>query len=263
MKYGCIKSPRDLRNYRVIAKSIELPKKYDVGHSLIKNQGNVCSCVAHSVSEILEKKDNINYSTEWIYGYREEKYYQGKGMCLLDALKTIKNIGYIEYKDLQGNYEMDKAKDIVDKDINKYKDIANKKKIGSYAELHTMMDIKEAIYTGKNPVLMALAIDKGGLILDKNIARIPKIEDSCHAVVCYGWNEKGLLIQNSWGEEWGDKGTFILPYEYPFYEAWAISYEIKNNDKKQTLNIEKPKYYWLRELIMYIIRFIRSIKKGR
>lgn len=259
MEYGCIKSPKDLRNYRIVAKSIELPNEYQVKHSKIKNQENICSCTAHSVSEVLETYDDINYSTEWIYGYREERYYQGKGMCIIDALRTIKNIGYIEYKDLQGNYEMNKAKEIVDKDIDKYKNIASKKKIASYAELYTITDIKEALYTGKKPIIMAIDIDKEGLKLDNNIARIPEVKDGSHAVVCYGWNEKGLLIQNSWGEEWGDKGTFILPYEYPYCEAWTLSFEKEPDD----LKIEKPKNYWIRELIMYIIKFLRNMKKGK
>ena len=35
----------------------------------------------------------------------------------------------------------------------------------------------------------------------------------------YGWNKDGFLCQNSWGENWGNKGRFILPYSDPFVEA--------------------------------------------
>ena len=62
---GALKSPKDLRNYRIpkAAAAIELPKTFALAHSRIKDQGIVGSCVAHSLSEVLEARDGINYST--------------------------------------------------------------------------------------------------------------------------------------------------------------------------------------------------------
>src|SRR5262249_28015128 len=34
-----------------------------------------------------------------------------------------------------------------------------------------------------------------------------------HAVAIVGYTEKGFIIQNSWGEEWGQRGFALLPYE--------------------------------------------------
>jgi hypothetical protein len=34
-----------------------------------------------------------------------------------------------------------------------------------------------------------------------------------HAVAIVGYTEKGFIIQNSWGEEWGSGGFALLPYE--------------------------------------------------
>lgn len=42
-------------------------------------------------------------------------------------------------------------------------------------------------------------------------------------MIIYGWNESGFLVQNSWGKDWGNNGTAILPYEYEIDSAWAIS----------------------------------------
>ena len=251
---GAIKSPKDLRNYHIAksSKMVDLSTSFELMHSHIKNQGNVNSCVAHSLSEILETKDGINYSTGWIYGYRPNEYYQGEGMVVADALKTIKNVGYITSKDLDVNIEMSKAKELVDKDLSKYKSIASNNKIGSYARLYNTNEIKQAIYTSKTPVIIVIDIDDQGLKLDKdNVAYIPDNSIGLHAVVCYGWNEKGLLIQNSWGSKWGNKGTFILPYAYPIEEAWAIDLTPEE--------VEKPNYYWLRELIMEAIKFLRQL----
>ena len=60
--------------------------------------------------------------------------------------------------------------------------------------------------------------------------------NSSHAMVIYGWNEKGWLIQNSWGKLWGTKGTIILPYSIEFNSVWGVYDEIKNPDIK----IKKP-----------------------
>ena len=37
-----------------------------------------------------------------------------------------------------------------------------------------------------------------------------------HAVMAVGYDEEKemLLVRNSWGKEWGDKGHFWMPYDY-------------------------------------------------
>lgn len=268
---GALKSPKDLRNYRIskITASIELPKEFVLAHSHIKNQGSVNSCVAHTLSEILETKDNINYSTGWIYGYRPEDYYQGYGMYTSEALKTINKIGYLTNDELNVNIEMKEAKDIVDKDLKYYTDKAGVRKINAYAWLNSINEIKQALYLYKTPVIVCFDVDSNGLSLDSNyIAQIPQNPSGGHATVCYGWNEIGLLIQNSWGEDWGNNGTFILPYEYPFYEAWMIQFEqpitpeIEDKDNNTDVTkppIVKPNYYLIRKILMIIYNFIMKL----
>lgn len=73
-----------------------------------------------------------------------------------------------------------------------------------------------------------------------------------HAVMVYGFNEKGWLCQNSWGKYWGNKGRFILPYEYGFREAW--SFVDANND-----DIRKPVQNSLFDVIYRAINFIINI----
>ena len=45
-----------------------------------------------------------------------------------------------------------------------------------------------------------------------------------HGVAIIGWNNKGFIIQNSWGDNWGNKGLTVLPYDKlnEFREIWTI-----------------------------------------
>jgi predicted alpha/beta hydrolase family esterase len=45
-----------------------------------------------------------------------------------------------------------------------------------------------------------------------------------HAFLIAGYNDRGFLVQNSWGTKWGDRGYATLPYEdwlYNGYDAWV------------------------------------------
>ena len=254
---GALRSPKDLRNYKISTKisiPAQLPDTFIVAHSHIKDQGSVNSCVAHSVTEVFEAYNNINYSAGWIYGYRPISYYQGPGMHISEALKTLKKVGCLTNNELNVNIEMDKIKELVDRNIEDYKQKAEQYKIFSYAYLGSLQEIKEAVFSSQLPVIISISVNiKSDIELDKNfVAKVPDVYGGDHAMVCYGWNEKGLLIQNSWGKEWGNNGTFILPYDYPIAEAWAINFSEENKI------IEKPNFYKIREITNTIINYITN-----
>ena len=263
--YGCIKSPTDLRNYRACSsiKVDELPERFELPHASIKDQGKVQCCVACAIASALETHYHTKFSTAWIYGYRPDNYYQGIGMATNNAIGTIYKVGCLKEEYLDANVEMPEAKAIVDKDIEKYKEKASEIKIKGYCWGKTIEELKQLMYQTKDTLVIAIDLGEKNkeLELDENyVVKIPEKRCGSHAVMCYGWNEKGLLIQNSWGEKWGNKGCCILPYDYGIYELWFMLYDDKKNEKQI---IEKPKVYWLRELIMMIIKIIRKWKGGK
>lgn len=49
---------------------------------------------------------------------------------------------------------------------------------------------------------------------------------SSHAICIVGYNSRGLIIENSWGNEWGDNGYFLMPYEVvqkDLFDAWVAT----------------------------------------
>lgn len=258
--FGCIPSTKDLRDYRLdkkIAYAVELPEEFQVNHSPIKNQGGVCSCVAHAVAETLEAM-NLNkekYSTNWIYGYRPITYSQSAGMYPRQAIKTTVDLGYVLYDDFSGNTEMKEVKESVDKNIDYLKNKAKDRKAVSYAYLKNRQEIKEAIYLTKSPVIVCVHCCDPFITDENEILITSNKYSSYHAMVCYGWNEKGLLIQNSWGENWGDHGTCILPDDYPINESWIITNE------ETSWFVNKPRGIWIRRFIQHIINFLKELFK--
>lgn len=259
MNYGCKKEIEDKRDYKMkvtgIAKASTYPDEYQIKMPRIKNQGAVNSCVAHSLSTFLEecyKNENQYFSVGFIYGYRPEEYYQGEGMYPREALKTLQKVGDVKQNDFPYNKEIPEVKNLVDKNIERLEPIANNYKIDSYARIYTKDEIKKCLYNDcpvpiSIPVYNNLSIDKDGIIKQAE----GEIE-GYHMVILYGWNEKGYLLQNSWGINWGNNGCAILPYDYEIDSAWAIS-TIKNNiETRQTL------WQKIRKFIIKIISFFKK-----
>ena len=256
MYYGCLKEKLDKRDFKYIphtTKSQYFPTAYELPILDIKDQGIVNACVAFTLASFLEenyKEENKKFSTGFIYGYRPFGYSQEQGMYPRQALKTLKNVGDVEYKDFEHNKEMMEIKELVDKNIEILKSLAIDYKIESYARIETENEIKNCLMQDtlvpiSIPVYTDIELD------DNNIIQITNNQISgYHMLLIYGWNELGYLVQNSWGKDWGNNGTAILPYEYEIDSAWAISTYTNNIITYQ--NIWKKIYSWFLKIINYI-----------
>lgn len=242
-KYGGKPPKIDIRDYKIAKFICPLPESYTLTNlPRIKDQGNVRSCVAHAMSSIMEYYENgkTNLSTNFIYGAQKKLCgYSGTGMYLQNACKIVQKYGDMLEKDCPGNDEVPICCKTAEKslaDINK-RNQAYIYKVKNYFNCKDLEDVKKAIYR-YGPVLLSIkwfddyqCNAKGVLFRDTN----KKSNFGYHAVMAYGWTKEGLLCQNSWGENWGNKGRFILPYSIPFSEAKGFA------DADNDLNIIIPK----------------------
>lgn len=264
--FGAMPPKYDLRDYRLyVAGSTIFPESFSLGKPEIKNQNNVSSCVAHALSYVIEKnnekqeKNKESFSTEFIYGYRPTGYYKGQGMYLREALNTIHKVGDVKHELLPGNNEVPKAIGVVDAVFKEVKDKAYPNRVSSYVSLKGNEEIKSALMN-YGYVLISIKWYSKSTIIDGIYQYDDKSDYGYHALTIFGWNTNGWLVANSWGKNWGNSGTFILPFNFKLSEAWGIIDDI--TIEKDNM-IVKPKRNRILDVIYRLLNFLINLFKKR
>jgi len=263
MEYGCNLSPYDIRDYRVGScneESIPLEFELDFSDVKIKNQKNVGSCVAHAMSTILEyhaKNRNV-LSTNFIYGIRKRLFnHDGIGMYLRDACKIVTSYGDPIEEHCPGNTEIPKVYDIASEtmDDEKAMKCAADFRTKYYYSCKNNDEIKHALIN-YGPILICIKWYKDYKVKNGVLVGGSTKEYSYHALVIYGYNERGFLCQNSWGKLWGNGGRFILPYNIKITEARGLV-DIENDEYVSPPKINKF-LNMIYKAINFIINFFRK-----
>ena len=258
--YGVQLPKTDFRDYKVKAGTTDVSEFMLDNLPTVKNQLSVNSCAAHSSSSILEWFNNketgkqTELSTGFIYGMQGVAFNRlDEGMYLRDVCKIIQKYGDCLFDTIPFNIEMPECYNRLKDNLNE--DVYNEAlicKVESYAKCLTDNAVKYALMK-YSPILMSVKwYDKYNLDNDDIIHFNTTSNNGYHAVMVYGFNEKGWLCQNSWGKYWGNGGRFILPYEYGFREAWSFV-DAKNSD------IHKPKQNKVLNIIYKILNFIINL----
>lgn len=261
MRYGCLKSKFDSRDYKLKpCGAINLPEEFELSFvPFAKNQKQVNSCVAHVAAEIEEyfehkqcNKD-VKLSPGFIYGTRYT--YKGEGMYCTDALKTLRDKGICIQQKFPYNREVPEIITLLSNSKVTLKDTEHCK-ITKYFRLRSNEEIKQALYT-YGPVMIAIDWYDNNYI-ENGILQQGYGDGGGHCLYVYGWDTKGFKFLNSWGESWGDKGKCILPYSYHIEEAWGIT---DNNIETENVTIYVPPRNKFIDIFYKIINLIVNIFK--
>ena len=234
MNYNIVKDTPDLRDKifvpSVIKNVSQLPSSVDLRPlmSPIVNQGELGSCTANAIvsglREYIELRTNLATFVRLsrLFLYYEERVIEktvnsDSGAQIRDGMSVLQKIGVCP--ELLDPY-------IINIFTNKPTVIdlqtAGKYKISNYYRVNTLNDLKLALAEGL-PVVLGImvyesfesdSVAKTGLVPMPNISQEQLLGG--HAVCAVGYNDnKGyVVVRNSWGVEWGDKGYFYLPYSY-------------------------------------------------
>jgi C1A family cysteine protease len=239
---GVVPSPEDSRDYpisRLIAQANVFPEEFysiPLASWKVKDQGQVGSCVAHSLSYCKDIKEYDQcgkttyklFSPGYIYANRATTDYQGEGMMPREALKSLKDFGCC----LQADFTYNETYPEILKRFTPVKATLNTKaapyKITAYARLYTVADIKNALMQ-IGPVSIMTKVFDEWFAVDRTTGIIrnpanPANLAGYHETTLIGWNKQGFILANSWGN-WGlnGKGYAILPYDYVIEEAWSLT----------------------------------------
>lgn len=228
---GALASPYDARDYRLnadVVASCVFPTEFKLDLPFLKNQGTTGACVAFALSEIMEYHlskqtlKEVEMSTGCIYGNREPTDFQGQGMIIREALKNANHYGNITNLQFPEIKEVPEIIDLFKSRCNNLREEAYQHRITAYFKLETTEEIKYALMN-YGPVIFSIRWYSDLKVTNGIIQSAREDYAGAHCMVIYGWDEKGWLIQNSWGAAWGRVGRAILPYDYPLKEAWCIA----------------------------------------
>lgn len=265
----------DLRDYHInknVAAAQDYPEEFslDTSWMKVKNQGRVSSCVAHAMSTILEyhMKGEVDLSTNFIYGIQNKLCgHDGQGMYLNDALKIAKEYGDMMEVDCGGNIEVPNCWEPAEEALEDVEKASRAKwfRIKSYYSCKDENSIKYALMN-YGPLLIAVKWYDKYKIKDDQLIFDTTTNYGGHAMVCYGWNKDGWLIQNSWGRTFAGDGRFVLPYSSPFREAKGVV-DMPNEGDIVVPSRDNKIWDFILKLVSTVVNFVKEltgklIKKG-
>lgn len=271
---GLFESPYDARD--ALGEMFITPKKLPASFQLkrlpnVKNQGQKYSCVGQTMARWIEyandKENDIHYnSARYIYAYCK----------LLDGQPS-----------LQGTFfrvALDVAKDKGDATTNEWGDFTTLPdadyiarpsaeadrsaipfRINNYVTTTNIDVVKQYILDNELPVLMGINGNNtcwSNQVVKNNNYTLTEPTGSLlgHAVLCVGWNEQGLIFENSWGEGWGDAGRCLCPYNYKYLQtSFWMPYDLPNNWKQiRDIYLMKNKMMTIGQALLIIIGLYQS-----
>lgn len=241
MKYGAKLSSFDIRDYRLVACDANYEKEYMRRLLPVKDQGPTPQCTAFAAALIAEDhyakhhgEEFLKMSNDYIYLLRDLDYYLGDGMSARDAMQTLLKHGCATYKELPGNHNYEEGQAYIERYKDSLKDSAYEHHITSYYIVKNDNEVKHSV-RNNGMVLAVIPIYSMDFVNDEGIfVQSPTFALSgYHSVAIYGWNEKGWLVQNSWGDRWGKNGRCVLPYGSEIRELWCSVDTYKEGEFKR------------------------------
>ncbi len=191
----------------------------------VADQGQLGSCTGNSLAgalEFLEMKDNVTYEDlSRLFIYYDERAFEhtvasDSGAQIRDGIKTLAKKGVCSEK----SWPYDISKFAVKPPASCFKEAATHK-IMVYARLQSVDEMKACLADGY-PFVFGFSVYESfesQEIAQTGIVQMPQPDEKQvggHAVVGVGYDDSQsrFIVRNSWGDAWGMKGYFTIPYDY-------------------------------------------------
>jgi C1A family cysteine protease len=240
-KFGALRDVHDVRDrmYRPARRLAPVPQHVDLRQwgGPIKDQGDEGSCTGHAFSSAREWMARRYERTSPILSpqclYVEELLADGsfpkdEGAMPRTGCQVLTARGCCEaslYPYVSGKFTAPTPEQSQN---------ALKYKTGAYHRIGTLPDFLSCLAEPTPwPVLVGFVVYESFMteqVADTGIMAIPDPDEQQqggHEVLCLGYNLPNhmALIQNSWGDGWGQKGYFWMPFEViasPNTDLWMV-----------------------------------------
>lgn len=229
-KYQRIKDSHDPRDFTYGATApIELPLVVDMrAHcSPVEDQGELGSCTGNAIVGALEYLENVQNQSfinlSRLFVYYNERVIEGTvnqdaGAMIRDGIKAIARYGVCS----EDVWPYNVATFTNRPSLEAYQSAEQHKAIEYRRVMQSADDIQHALAAGF-PVVCGIIlfsqfesdhVISTGMVSMPDMAREQNLGG--HAVLCVGYNRttRQYIMRNSWGESFGDKGYFYLPFDY-------------------------------------------------
>ena len=230
-KYGWTPDHPDQRDLKFVAPMMAtLPTKVDLRNMMPApyDQGELGSCTAQSLAGLLEYSEHKQnkphpQTASRLFIYYNERLLEGtvnadSGAMLRDGIKSLIRWGYCE--EVLWPYVIARFKKKPPRPA--YGD-AFKSRISQYARInnHSLNDMKVALASG-NPFVFGFSVYESfesEAVAKTGVMLMPQPNEQMlggHAVLAVGYDDERqvIIVRNSWGVNWGDKGYFYMPYAF-------------------------------------------------
>jgi C1A family cysteine protease len=223
-KYSWTPDLPDNRDYTLkIDTNAILPSIKDWRPSMppVYDQGNLGSCTGNAIAAVAEQ--GLGDMPSRLFIYYNERLIEGtvkqdSGAAIRDGIKSLTKQGVCP--ESLWPYDISKFKRKPNKTAYK---IANKFiGVDMYSRVNAgdLSSLKYALQSG--PVVFGFTVYESfesQSVANTGLMPMPKNTEKSlggHAVVCVGYDDSKnvAIVRNSWGDSWGDKGYFYMPYNY-------------------------------------------------
>ena len=213
----------------------------------IFNQGHLGSCTANALAaayhftlhkqNVEDHADFKDFTPSRLFIYYNERYMEGSvdrdaGAMLRDGIKCMEKLGVCPETTWKYDDKNDFFKQQPDK---KSYELASKCKVKGYAHVaQDLSQMKACINHGYPFVFGFTVLTSFSKAAEAGVMVMPQQGDQVrggHAVTAVGYDDtkEVFIVRNSWGDDWGDKGYFYMPYAYIkeeqlAHDFWAINW---------------------------------------
>jgi len=216
----------DPRDYQLssIQEDSPLPKSFDLRSQMepttTQNWGSCCA----SSTAVQEFFDGVDLSRKFTY-YNMKKisgFYNMQGDFVRNALKAIVKYGVCLEETFPDIRRLTWKKYLEDIPSQEAYTEALEHRGGSFWAVGTSPEeYKQAIWQQKAPVVFSMRWAKSYSKPKNGVLPLPDVWKTGHCVVAVGWTEDALIVRNSFGKSWGDKGHFYIPFkDWDKHEIW-------------------------------------------